>query len=70
MPKLPLINFIFLLLLGTKGYAQTIDSTINNLQRLPAKYITGINKKVTQYTSRITTKTEKTLTKLSRWKIR
>lgn len=67
MPKLPLINFIFLLLLGTKGYAQNIDSTINNLQNIPAKYITGINKKATQYTNRITSKTEKTLTKLSRF---
>jgi len=70
VPKLLLIIFIFLLLLCIKGYAQNIDSTLNNLQNIPTKYITGINKKVTQYTNRITSKTEKTLTKLSRWENR
>jgi hypothetical protein len=65
---LKLIAIIFLLLSGTTACAQkNIDSTLDNLQQLPKKYLTGINKKVSQYTSRITGKTEKTLTKLSRW---
>jgi hypothetical protein len=34
---------------------------------VPVKYIQQANKKIDQYTSRITSKTEKTLTKLSRW---
>jgi len=47
--------------------AQAIDSTLNNLQQIPTKYINDVDKKIDQYTSRITSKTEKTLTKLSRW---
>ena len=46
--------------------AQT-DSTIEALQKLPTKYITKIDSKIDKYSSRITSKTEKTLTKLSRW---
>ncbi len=49
------------------AYSQEIDSTLESLQQIPTKYITGINRKVDQYTNRITNKTEKTLTKLSRW---
>jgi hypothetical protein len=71
IPVLKLIAIIFLLLSGTSACAQkNIDNTLDNLQQLPKKYLTGINKKVSQYTSRITTKTEKTLTKLSRWENR
>lgn len=44
-----------------------IDSTLDNLQQLPKKYLGDIDKKVNQYANRITNKTEKTLTKLSRW---
>ena len=44
-----------------------LDSTLDNLQQLPTKYIGNIDKKISLYSSRITTKTTKTLTKLSRW---
>ncbi|MDN3657814.1 hypothetical protein QWZ08_19335 [Ferruginibacter paludis] len=48
--------------------AQTAaDSAIDNLNRIPTKYITGIDKKIDRYTNQVTNKTEKTLTKLSRW---
>ena len=67
MQKLLISVFIFIVLLSTTGYAQTIDSTINQLQNIPTKYISGINKKITKYSNRLTSKTEKTLTKLSRW---
>lgn len=67
MPKLPLINIIFLFFMSVNVCAQKADSTLDELQQIPANYITGIDKKITQYTNRITTKTEKTLTKLSRW---
>ena len=43
------------------------DSTVHALQQLPAKYITKVDSKIDKYSSRITSKTEKTLAKLSRW---
>ena len=46
--------------------AQT-DSTLQQLQQVPVKYIRQVDKKIDQYNNRITSKTEKTLTKLSRW---
>lgn len=68
MLKLPLTLFILLLLTGHTAMAQTgADSTIDNLHRIPAKYITGIDKKIDRYTGQVTSKTERTLTKLSRW---
>ncbi len=67
MPKLPLILFIFLLLSSATALAQKADSTIDNLQQIPVKYIIGIDKKIDKYTTQVTSKTERTLTKLSRW---
>jgi hypothetical protein len=67
MSKLPFIVLTFFLLSGATSQAQKADSTIDNLQQIPIKYITSIDKKASQYTSRIASKTEKTLTKLSRW---
>ena len=61
------LTLISSILLNVYTYSQHIDSTLESLQQIPAKYITGIDKKVDLYTSRITSKTEKTLTKLSRW---
>jgi hypothetical protein len=43
------------------------DSIIQNIQDVPAKYITRIDNKIDKYSSRITSKTEKTLAKLSKW---
>jgi len=59
---------IFLLLLTAciTCTAQT-DSAMQRLQQVPEKYIQQANKKIDQYTTRITSKTEKTLIKLSRW---
>ena len=67
MYKLLLLLFVFQFLSGNNALAQKADSTLDALQEIPVKYITGIDKKITQYTNRITSKTEKTLTKLSRW---
>lgn len=44
-----------------------IDSTIEALQKIPAKYLSSIDNKIDKYSNRITGKTEKTLTKLARW---
>jgi hypothetical protein len=49
--------------------AQTdsIFQTLENLQKVPVKYLNVIENKIDKYSSRITGKTEKTLVKLSRW---
>lgn len=44
-----------------------IDSTLESLQKIPAKYLSKIENKIDRYSNRLTTKTEKTLSKLSRW---
>jgi len=58
-----------LLLTGFIGYSQesNTDSLLNNIRSIPTKYLNTIDKKASQYTYRITTRTEKTLVKLSRW---
>ncbi len=60
-------NFIVLFLWSAPAYAQHSDSTLFNLQKIPTKYINGIDRKINQYSNRISSKTEKTLTRLSRW---
>ena len=47
-----------------------VDSTIHTLQQIPDKYIGQVNKKIDRYSHRLTSKTEKTLTKLCRWESR
>ncbi|MEO6720866.1 MAG: hypothetical protein ABIN67_10875 [Ferruginibacter sp.] len=61
------IAFILICMWSSPTWAQHADSTLDNLQQIPTKYVKDIDKKITQYSSRITKKTEKTLTKLSRW---
>ena len=56
-----------MLLINAQTSAQRVDSALFELQQLPINYITSIDKKVRLYSSRITSKTEKTLSKLSRW---
>ena len=43
------------------------DSSLLVLSELPNKYFKEVDKKIDQYSNRITGKTEKTLIKLSRW---
>lgn len=43
------------------------DSLLTSLEDIPLKYIKQVDKKVEKYSGRLTSKTEKTLTKLSRW---
>ncbi|MBC7937971.1 MAG: hypothetical protein H7Y86_21700 [Rhizobacter sp.] len=43
------------------------DSALNQLQQLPAKYFKATEKKIDKYSHRISHKTEKTLTRLSKW---
>lgn len=43
------------------------DSVLQNLQAIPEKYFSSIDKKITKYSGRVSKKTEKTLVKLSKW---
>lgn len=47
-----------------------LDSSIEALQKIPAKYISKVDNKIDKYSNRITSKTEKTLAKLSNWEIK
>lgn len=61
-----IIILIATLLTCARVFAQR-DSTLDALQQVPSKYISTIDKKIDQYTGRVSSKTIKTLTKLSRW---
>lgn len=68
MHKPTLLALAFLIITSKVLHAQmSEDSTIEQLQALPVKYITGIDKKIDRYTNQIKSKTERSLTKLSRW---
>ena len=67
MFKLLLILFLYVQICTVKAVAQDADSTLDALQHIPTRYINTIDSKIDKYSSRITTKTTKTLTKLSRW---
>jgi len=43
------------------------DSSLEALKQIPSKYLNTIDKKIDKYSSRVSSKTIKTLTKLSRW---
>jgi hypothetical protein len=66
MLKPQLIALLLLFFTCATAHAQQ-DSTVEALQQLPLKYISGIDKKVDKYSKRITSKTIQTLEKLSRW---
>lgn len=59
---------ILICLLVTVHYCNAqADSVMVQLQQVPLKYVKQVDNKIDKYTSRISSKTEKTLTKLSRW---
>ena len=47
--------------------ADSIFQALENLQKVPVKYLDAVENKIDKYSNRITGKTEKTLTKLSKW---
>ncbi len=61
------LSILTLLLLISSFCEAQVDSTIESLQKIPAKYLSKIENKIDKYSNRITSKTERTLTKLSRW---
>ena len=63
-----LIAFLIILPLWvTTVLAQGVDSTLEHLSDIPGKYCKELDKKIDLYRGRLTGKTVKTLTKLSRW---
>jgi hypothetical protein len=66
MSLLRLVTILLLLLICSPCMAQ-IDSTIESLQQLPVQYINQLDNKIDKYSHRISSKTEKTLAKLSKW---
>ena len=70
MLKLLPIFCIITVLCYSTAVAQKVDSTLatlENLQQIPLKYINAIHSKIDLYSNRVFNKTEKTLTKLSKW---
>lgn len=51
-------------------HSTRLDSGVTAISNIPKKYFTQVDKKIDQYTNRITNKTEKTLAKLSKWELR
>lgn len=65
--KLSRIKFIIIALLATcRCYAQS-DSAVLSVTQVPVKYLAQVSAKADKYSNRITSKTEKTLAKLSKW---
>ncbi|MFT3910917.1 MAG: hypothetical protein QM737_15975 [Ferruginibacter sp.] len=52
---------------SVQNYTQKTDSAITSIETIPTKYFKQVNKKIDKYSNRVTSKTKKTLTKLSRW---
>jgi len=50
-----------------EAQADSIQQTLKSLQNVSVKYLSAVETKIEQYSNRITGKTERTLTKLSRW---
>lgn len=64
-----LVRFLilFLLIYDSQCCKAQVDSSIEALQKIPVKYLSNIDNKIEKYSIRITSKTEKTLAKLSKW---
>ena len=50
-----------------EAQADSAFQALENLQKIPVKYLDAVENKIDKYSHRITGKTEKTLTKLSKW---
>jgi hypothetical protein len=70
------ITLLALLLHSAYCYGQQVNNANNaadsiaaipSITKIPLKFITQTNDKIDKYTNRITSKTEKTLTKLAKW---
>jgi hypothetical protein len=64
---LTVLTVLLLCTLQSKAQDTTNISVADTILNLPLKYFNQIDNKIDKYSSRIVSKTEKTLTKLSRW---
>ncbi|MCP9749781.1 hypothetical protein [Ferruginibacter sp. HRS2-29] len=64
-PKLSLL--ILITTVCTLQINAQADSSLKSLQQLSSKYFAQADKKITKYSTRLTSKTEKTVAKLTRW---
>jgi hypothetical protein len=60
-------NILFLILILQAACCSGQDTIIPSITKIPLKFITQTNDKIEKYSNRITSKTEKTLTKLAKW---
>ena len=61
------ILFFILLFAGITAFGQSKNSAVISVTEVPVKYLTQVSVKADKYSNRITSKTVKTLTKLSKW---
>jgi hypothetical protein len=61
------IRLVTFLLIIPMACSAQVDSTIESLKTLPLQYLTQLDNKIDKYSNRISSRTEKTLTKLARW---
>jgi hypothetical protein len=63
--------FIPILLIFSSHFCEaqsnSVFQAVENLQKVPVKYLNAVENKIDKYSNRITRKTEKTLAKLSKW---
>jgi hypothetical protein len=62
-----LVTFLLILIACSSPSKAQTDSTIESLQQLPFQYITQLDNKIDKYSNRISSKTKKTLERLSKW---
>jgi hypothetical protein len=61
------LTILILTLTTLAAHTHAQDSLIHTITEVPVKFLKQTNDKIDKYTSRITSKTEKTLAKLSKW---
>jgi hypothetical protein len=62
-----LVTFLLIILMACNICRAQTDSTIESLYQLPLQYINQLDNKIDKYSHRISSKTEKTLERLSKW---
>ncbi len=67
LTKLTITILIILSSQYCEAQTDSIFQTLENLQKVPVKYLNAVENKIDKYSNRITGKTEKTLAKLSKW---
>ncbi|MBK6379301.1 MAG: hypothetical protein IPF72_05955 [Chitinophagaceae bacterium] len=67
LKQLIFIIFLQFSFFSCLAQADSIFLALENIQKVPVKYLNAVENKIDKYSNRITGKTEKTLAKLSKW---